>query len=101
MAPPAASLEESRRLLKAIINEVEDEFSGILYNPQTRIDDGRMYAPLEDNRRAVPGRPDVIRYRSRRHNTYFSSGGAIKIVSDSGQTWLEKPGANGELIGRI
>ena len=99
IAPAAGTMSEAMQLLKQVLDDVENEFSGLPYNPEAMLDDQRMYAPREDNRNAVPGRPDLLRCRSRSHNTYFASNGAIKIISLSGHVWLDKPGVDGGVVG--
>ena len=98
-APAAASDIEAMAMLRAILNEVEDEFSGVPDNPAIHTSDGRLYPPQDDAKRSVPGRPDLTRYRNRGHNTYVGANGAISIVPAVGQdTVLAKPGQDGNLI---
>jgi hypothetical protein len=94
-AEPAGSAEDALILLGDILNDVEDEFSGIPNNPELWETDGRMYPPQEDSRRNVPGQPSLRRYRSRAHNTYIGVNGSIRIETVEGKILLEKAGHNG------
>lgn len=101
-APPASTASQAKSLLARILNEVEDEFSGIVFDPDMPLSDGRMYPPREDNRRNVHGRSDVVRYRSKAHNTYISNAGAIRIEDiEKGADVLDKAGKNGRTVGKI
>lgn len=61
-----------------------------------------MYPPREDNRRVVHGRPDLVRYRSRAHNTYIGRAGAICIVDlNTNQAVLDKAGKDGRTVGKL
>lgn len=94
--PAASSMEEALFLIVKVLNAVEDEFSGVPYSPDDYLDDGRMYPPREDAARDVPGRPDLIRYRNRAHNTWVSQSGAIRITTvRDGEIIFEKVGVNG------
>ena len=95
VGPPAASADEALELLARTLNEVENKHSGVEPNPDAWKDDGRMYPPKEDNRRAVPDRPSLRRYRSAKHNTYIGSNGSIRIETLTGEVLLDKPGENG------
>lgn len=96
-ARPATSMDDAIELLTVTLLSVEDRFSGIERGTGTG-DDGRMYPAKADNRRSVPGRSDVVRFRSKAHNTYISSEGAILIVDLSGDAAFFKPGSNGKVI---
>ena len=93
-APPANSAQEAFNLLSETLNEVEDELTDILYQPGKHETDGRMYPPQEDNARDVPDRSDVVRYRSRGHNTYIRNNGAIEIYDLAGKIVLSKTGSD-------
>ena len=94
-APVASTMEEAFELIAQTLNAVENEFSGVPFAPNENLNDGRMYPPQADAARAVDGRQDLIRYRSRGHNTWISETGAIRIATAPGnQIVFEKPGTN-------
>jgi hypothetical protein len=102
-SPRAKNLDEARTLLADTLNAVEDDFSGVAYDPDKHLTDGRLYPPQEDSRRQVPGRNDVVRYRTRGHNVWIASNGAIRIeqigkVGQPSVCCLDKPGANGKTV---
>lgn len=97
-APACASKAEAFELLSLTLIEVENEFSGIAFDPAFPRDDGRMYPPRDDAHRSVPGRDDLHRYRSQGHNTYFSESGAILIVDLNKVVLLDKAGHNARSI---
>jgi len=93
---PVSSAEDALAVLVSTLNEVEDELSGIPYNPESWAMDGRLYPPLPDSRRPVPGRPDLARWRSKAHNTYIRDNGALAIVrAPDGVIVFEAPGQDG------
>jgi hypothetical protein len=92
---PARSADQALALLAENLNAVEEEHSGIPYNPKLWQADGRMYPPQEDNRRIVPDRPSLRRYRSAEHNTFIGLNGSIRIQDLDGKVMLDKPGHNG------
>ena len=67
-----------------------------LHNPERWQTDGRLYPPLPDSRRPVPGYPDVTRWRSKGHNTYIRENGAMEIVTvREGEIVFRAPGRDG------
>jgi hypothetical protein len=102
-ARPVASHDEAFSLVRDTLNGVEDQFSGVAFDPDKHLTDGRLYPPQEDSRRSVPGRDDVVRYRSRGHNTLIAANGAIRIekIGKGGEPsicCLDKPGADGKAV---
>ena len=93
-AKACSSASEALSLLSSTLNAVEDEFTSIPNNPHLWESDGRLYPPRDDSRRTVPDRDDIVRYRSRKHNTWIAENGAIKITKGD-KICLDKPGADG------
>jgi hypothetical protein len=97
-APSASDFDEAYNQLCDILNAVEDEMTSIPFDPANWQSDGRMYPPQMDNLKEVPGRPEVKRFRSLKHNTLIGDNGAIAIRELTGQTIFSKPGSDGRLI---
>ena len=96
LAIRSASAEQALDLLSSTLNQVENELSGISYQPDHWQNDDRMYPPQPDSARDVEGRPDLTRYRSRSHNTWVAANGAILIQAiETKAIELDKPGADG------
>jgi hypothetical protein len=96
-APASASEAEALTMLARTLAGVEDEFTTIPNDPSQWKTDGRLYPPQTDNRFAVQGHNDIVRFRNRKHSTLIGSNGAIKIMKE-GVTCLDKPGADGWTI---
>jgi len=97
---PASSHDEAFALLKRIVNEYEDEHSGMRYAPELArtVRDGRIYPPEPDSERPST-MPHARRYRTRGHNVYLGSNGAIAFESLTSQAIeFSKPGADGQEV---
>lgn len=94
-APPACTREEAFEFLGKTLIEVEDELTDIPFMPENWQMDGRMYPPHEDSARDVPGRSDLVRYRSRGHHAYIRENGAIEIRDLAGTVIISKRGSDG------
>ncbi len=97
-APVASDFESAYQLVCDTLNAVEDELSGIPFNPEAWRNDGRMYPPQMDNIRSVPARPDVRRFVSKGHFTLIGDNGAIEIQNLQRRSVFQKPGADGKAI---
>jgi hypothetical protein len=98
-ADPADSAESALALLRRILNEVEDEHSGVPYNPDNWQTDGRLYPPLDDRVKEAPGRPGMLVGSSLQHLSYFGANGAIQVYHKRARAVvLDKPGADGKLL---
>lgn len=95
-AQAARSADEALLLLRNTLNEVEDEFSGVVYNPELWESDDRMYPPHEDNRRYQEG--PCRRYRSVKHHTFVGENGALRIVTLDGDVLVDKAGNDGRKV---
>ena len=94
VAPAAAGHDEALQLLADVLNAVEDELSGVPFNPARSHVDGRLYAPSVD----FEVESDVAGsrcYRQRGHKTYISLSGAIRIDRLDGQVLTAKRAADG------
>lgn len=97
-APRTSTAEEALDSIIILLNEVEDELTGIPYNPWKWRTDGRMYAPLPDRIGPVFGEPKLIRALATRHTVYISINGAILIREKNGGIALDKDGADGKKV---
>lgn len=100
-APHAATADEALAQFSNVLNEVEDELTSIPYDPENWLVDGRLYPPQPDSARSMPGRPLVVRYRSRRHNTFVGANGSIEVRGINGRVHFQKQGADGRSVWQL
>lgn len=97
--PSAASFDEARKQIEDTLNAVEDDMSGVPFNPDAWLTDGRMYPVRDDNVRGVKGHPSVKRLRSTGHHTYLGQNGAIRIEEvRTKEVLFDKPGRDGRRV---
>lgn len=99
VAPPARTAEEAIALVNAVLNQVEDELSGIPYDPVAALQgttDGRLYGPHPAFASSWGDREDLTRFAHTRHDTFVRANGAVLIrLRRPTQILLSKPGADG------
>ena len=103
-AARADSFETARRLVDETLVAVEDDFGVPDDPPVGPVPSDRMYPVQDDRVDAVPGRPDVRRLRSFRHDTYIADNGAVRIerrgrMGEEPVVELDKPGKDGRHVG--
>jgi hypothetical protein len=94
-ANPASSAEEAFTRLAQVLNEIEDEFSGVPFRPDLWRTDGRLYPPQEDSQVKCPERPSLRKYRNKGHYNFIGLNGSIRIETLDGEILLDKPGQDG------
>jgi len=95
VAAPVASNGAALELIAVMLKAVEDELTDTPDDPSRWMTDGRLYPPQPDSRRDVPEHPEIARYRSRAHNTFIRTNGAIEIRDLTDQVLFRKAGADG------
>jgi hypothetical protein len=97
-APPASTAAEAYRQICDTLNGVEDDLTGIPYDPDSWMTDGRMYPAQADSIRPAKDRPDLVRYATRGHDIFVAPNGAFEIRDRKGAVALAKPGLDGKPI---
>ena len=92
--PVAHDGEEAYQQVCDTLNRIEGENTDIPNRPELWQTDGRIYPPQKDSSRRIEGHSDVIRYRSKGHNTYIKDNGAIEIALND----PKKPYFQGEIL---
>lgn len=87
----------AKRGIDETLNAVEDEFSGVLFDPSSWRTDGRMYPVQEDRDYDVEGAPEVTSYISFKHETLVRENGAFEIRDRSSKAAvIAKVGSDGK-----
>ena len=97
--PPFTSFAEAYETLVSTLEAGEDELTGIPNNPQNWKTDGRLYPPQRDDWFEVPGHSGITRMRTKAHNVFIASHGAIEIRTvKTDQVVFSKPGFDGRKV---
>jgi hypothetical protein len=101
-ATSASSFEEGYAQLCTILNEVEDELTGLPNDPQRWRTLGRLFPPQRDRMSTIEG-TEVKRFDSRRHVTFVGPNGAIEVrlSNNPGAVVFSKSGSDGRSICEI
>ena len=99
--PGMDSKESAQQQISDTLNEVEDEYSGVPYNPNRWEDggwkdDGRMYPVQADMERPSNVYHRVTIFRSVAHRTFIDSNGAFRITDLDGLVVIEKGNSSGK-----
>lgn len=96
--PPASDAHAALNQLRRVLNEVEDEHSGVPYQPANWLRDGRLYPPMDDRVHPVRELPGALIAFSLAHTSYFGVNGAIRVYDARRyRVILDKAGADGKL----
>ena len=102
-APAAHDRALARALLAETLNRIEDAHSGVAYDPEQWMTDGRMYPPHDDFEQPSPI-AGVALFHSLGHRIWIADNGALRIEArrapNSGRVDLDKPGADGNFCPR-
>lgn len=97
---PASDEQGARELVERVVNEVEDQYSGVEARPDADLNDGRMYPPAERFRSKDSTR-DVSCYGLKGHYIFFGVNGSIRITDRQKQLVLDKLGADERSVGNL
>jgi hypothetical protein len=102
-APAAHDRSSARALLEDMLNRIEEAHSGVPYDPEKWMTDGRMYPPRDDFEQPCPLAGATL-FHSLGHAIWFAANGAIRIEgrrgANKGRVELDKPGADGKFCPR-
>jgi len=97
--PAAGNAEDALRLVTTVLEEIEDQHSGVPNDPSSPMADERIWPPIARYHFAIDGRPDLDGYRQRGHETILGTNGAILIRTRRGASIiLDKAGQDGRKV---
>ena len=99
-APSARDRVSARLLLAETMNRIEEAHSGVPYDPENWMTDGRMYPPQDDQEKVSPIAGTSM-FFSLKHRIWIGANGAVRIERrlppNPGFVELDKPGSDGKL----
>lgn len=98
-SPPAAGADEALDLVTSVLDEIEDQHSGVPNDPTSPMADERIWPPIARYHFEIQGRPDLDGYRQKGHETIIGANGAIRIRTRRDvKVILDKPGRDGRKV---
>lgn len=98
-APAAGTAEEALQLVTRLLEEIEDQHSGVPNDPSSPMANERIWPPIARYHFAIEGRADLDGYRQRGHETILGANGAILIrTRRDARVMLDKAGQNGRKV---
>ena len=98
-SPPSDHAEEALCLVTRVLDDIEDQHSGVPNDPTSPMADERIWPPIARYHFEISGRPDLDGYRQKGHETIIGANGAILIRTRRDvKVILEKPGRDGRKV---
>ncbi len=100
-APVVSTAEEALIQINETLDAVEDEFSGLPYDPGSWKTNRRLYGPDPAFEREIQGWPNVRKFRQTEHSTFIGANGSFEIQWDrpsprAGEVVFSKKGSDGK-----
>lgn len=98
-SPAAGNADGALRLVTMVLEEIEDQHSGIPNDPSSPMADERIWPPIAKYHFAIDSKPDLDGYRQRGHETIIRANGAILIrTRKDARVILDKAGQDGRKV---
>jgi hypothetical protein len=98
-SPAAGNAHDALRLVTTILEEIEDQHSGIPNDPSSPMADERIWPPITKYHFSIDSHPDLDGYRQRGHETIIGANGAIFIrTRRDARVILDKAGQDGRKV---
>lgn len=98
-SPAVSNADAALHLVTIVLEEIEDQYSGIPNDPSSPMADERIWPPIAKYHFAIESRPDLDGYRQRGHETIIGANGAIFIRSrKDARVILNKAGQDGRKV---